>query len=156
MNAYLTVKLVHIISSTILFGTGIGIAFFMFRAYKSGDVAVMRGTNRQVVLADWLFTTPAIVVQFASGLWLTERLGIPYTSTWFIAVMSVFLFVGVCWLPVVWIQWRLNRMLSKGTVPGELPHEYHRLMRIWIVLGILAFTSVVVLFGLMVFKPGMN
>ena len=31
-NAYLLIKTVHIITAAILFGTGLGIAFFMFRS----------------------------------------------------------------------------------------------------------------------------
>ena len=35
---YLFIKTIHIISSTILFGTGIGTAFFMWWANKTGDL----------------------------------------------------------------------------------------------------------------------
>lgn len=38
MDIYLIVKTLHILSSTILFGTGIGIAFFMLRSYFTQDV----------------------------------------------------------------------------------------------------------------------
>ena len=38
MDYYLPLKLIHILSSTVLFGTGIGSAFFMWRADCSGDV----------------------------------------------------------------------------------------------------------------------
>ena len=39
MNVYLIIKTIHIISSTILFGTGMGIAFFMFRSYFTDDIS---------------------------------------------------------------------------------------------------------------------
>jgi len=38
MDWYLTIKVIHIISSTVLFGTGLGIAFFMFRSHFSEHV----------------------------------------------------------------------------------------------------------------------
>ena len=69
MMLYEIVKTVHILSATILFGTGLGTAWFMWRADRSGDAASIVATARNVVLADWLFTTPAIILQPLSGLW---------------------------------------------------------------------------------------
>lgn len=58
---YLLVKWGHVVSSTILFGTGIGSAFFMFMANRRKDIAGMYFAARHVVMADWLFTTPAVI-----------------------------------------------------------------------------------------------
>ena len=149
MNLYLGIKLLHIISATILFGTGLGTAFFMFRAYRSGNDEAFRATTATVVLADWLFTTPAVVIQLATGLWLTQLLGIPYSSLWFVLVIGLFLLVGACWLPVVWIQIRVRDLLAGGSGIDECGP----LVRVWIALGVPAFTAVLVLFWLMVYKP---
>ena len=149
MDPYLAIKLLHIISATILFGTGLGTAFFMFQAYRSGNEEAMKSTTATVVLADWLFTTPAVIVQLATGLWLTYRLGIPYTSLWFVLVIGLFCLVGACWLPVVWIQIRLRNLIAAGSGIDECGP----LMRVWIALGVPAFTAVLVLFGLMVYRP---
>jgi uncharacterized membrane protein len=149
MTTYLAVKLLHILSATILFGTGLGTAFFLFSAWRSDNFEAMRVTARTVVLADWLFTTPAVVIQFLTGLWLTSRLGIPYGSLWFVTVMALFVLVGACWIPVVGIQIRLRNLLRTAAPTPE----YHRLMRLWVSLGIPAFVSVVILFALMVYRP---
>ena len=149
MSAYLPVKLLHIVSATILFGTGLGTAFFMYRAYRSGDEASMLATTRTVVLADWVFTTPAVIVQLVTGLWLTHQLGIPYGSSWFFAVLALFILVGACWLPVVVIQVRLREMLEAGADVDAC----RALVRVWIALGVPAFVAVLLLFALMVFKP---
>lgn len=149
MNLYLAIKLLHIISATILFGTGLGTAFFMFRAYRGGNEEAMKSTTATVVLADWLFTTPAVIVQLVTGLWLTHRLGIPYTSLWFVLVIALFCLVGTCWLPVVWIQIRVRNLIAEGSGIDA----YRPLMRVWIALGVPAFTAVLVLFGLMVYRP---
>ncbi len=155
MSAYFAMKLVHILSATLLFGTGLGTAFFMLSAYRSGNLEALRTTNRHVVLADWLFTAPAVVVQLVSGFWLVSFLQIPLGSAWVISVLTLFVFVGICWLPVVWIQIRLGHLISR-TDSADPPPEYHRLMRVWIGLGIPAFVSMLLLFGLMVFKPGIG
>ena len=114
MNLYSWIMLLHILSATLLFGTGLGIAFFMFRAYLSDNREAMKVTTRNVVLADWIFTTPAIIVQLVTGLWLTWQLGIPFGSAWFIAVLSLFIFVGICWIPVVRIQIHIRQILHKA------------------------------------------
>ena len=62
MTLYLWIKLLHILSSTVLFGTGMGIAFFMLKAYLSNNDEAMEVTTRHVVVADWLFTAPAVVM----------------------------------------------------------------------------------------------
>ena len=149
MNLYLTVKTLHVISATILFGTGLGTAFFMLRAWLGGSQEVMKSTAASVVYADWFFTTPAVVMQLATGLWLTSQLGISWGSLWFVLVVTLFAAVGLCWLPVVWIQIVVRDRLLRGAGVDEC----RPLMRLWFVLGVPAFLAVLVLFWLMVFKP---
>ena len=148
MNTYLWIKMVHIVSATVLFGTGIGTAYYMLRAYLSGDERAFAQTARHVVAADWLFTTPAVVVQLASGLWLAHKLGISARSNWFLTVIGLYLLVGACWIPVVWIQIRVRNLVAAGAARDA----YRHLMRIWFALGIPAFGGVLVLVYLMVSK----
>ena len=152
MNAYEWIKLMHILSATILFGTGLGIAYFMLRGHLSGNHEAMAVVVRSVVVADWVFTTPAVVVQLLTGLWLTNQLGISHESVWFFSVIFLFSFVGVCWVPVVWIQIRIRRIIADG---GDRD-DYRRLFSIWMFLGILAFTGVLLIFLLMVSKAGID
>ena len=152
MNLYILVKLVHILSATVLFGTGIGTAFFMLKAYLSRNDQAMKVTTNSVVMADWMFTTPAVVLQLLTGLWLTSRLSIAYDSPWFVAVISLYLFVGLCWVPVVWIQIRIRNLIADGR-PRD---DYRKLMRAWVALGIPAFASVIGIFYLMVAKIGIG
>ena len=155
MTLYFFIKLVHIVSATLILGTGIGTAFFLLTAYRSRDTAAIRVTSRHVVLADWIFTTPAVVLQFASGLWLTSFLGISYASAWLVAALAMFALVAACWLPVVWIQIRLSRLIAESS-DATLPRRFPILMRAWIALGIPAFILTLLLFWLMVFKPGLD
>ena len=67
MNIYLALKWLHILSATVLFGTGIGTAFFKWMTDRSLDVRAIRIVNQRTVLADWLFTTPAIILQPSTG-----------------------------------------------------------------------------------------
>ena len=150
MNLYLWIKLVHILSATVLFGTGMGTAFFMLKAYLSQNDEAMRVTTNTVVMADRIFTTPAVVVQLATGLWLTSKLNIAFDSSWFVAVISLYALVGLFWMPVVWIQIRIRDLIAAGAERKD----YETLMRAWAALGVPAFAAVIVIFYLMVSKPG--
>lgn len=152
--AYLWVKWIHVLSSTLLFGTGLGIAFFMWRAHRSGDVALIAGTARTVVVADTCFTAPAVVIQLSTGLWLAHQLGMPLTVYWLKAALVLFFMTGACWLPVVWLQLRLRNLAQAASQSGQaLPPAYYRVMRWWFWLGWPAFASVLAIFWLMVAKP---
>jgi len=153
LNSYLILKLIHIFSATLLFGTGLGIAFFMFMANRSKNIQAMCVTAKHVVLADWLFTTPAVIVQFVTGILLMQQLNYSLTSAWSLMVLSLFFFVGFCWIPVVFIQIKLKRLLVQCVDQNALSDDYKKLMRLWVAFGIPAFITVIVLFYLMVFKP---
>ena len=151
---YLSLKLLHILSSTVLFGTGLGTAFSMWRAHSSADPRVVAAVTHNVVLADWWFTTPAAIIQPITGFALVHLAGFSLSSTWLGLTLALYIFVGACWLPVVWIQLRMRDLARKAVADGRpLGSQYHRYFRIWFLLGWPAFLSVVVIFGLMVFKP---
>jgi len=150
MSLYLWIKLLHILSATVLFGTGMGTAFFMLKAYLSHNDQAMKITTGTVVMADWIFTTPAVVIQLATGLWLTSRMNIAFDSSWFVAVISLYAIVGLCWMPVVWIQIRIRNLIADGAAR----EDYKNLMRAWVALGVPAFSAVLIIFYLMVSKLG--
>lgn len=154
MNDYLALKLIHIVSATLLFGTGIGTAFAMWRADVSGNIEAIAVVSRNVVLADWLFTAPTVVVQLVSGLWLVHVLGIPLSSTWIWLSLVLYGLIGCCWIPVVFIQIRVARLSQHLAASAQPPDDaFRKLMRRWYGLGWPAFLSVLVIFWLMVFKP---
>lgn len=153
MDSYLTLKLLHVLAAVVVAGTGAGIAFFMFMAYRSSNVPAIYLTAKHVILGDWLFTTPAILALFTTGILLMNKLSYSFSSQWFHWVIGCFLFVGACWLPVLFIQYRLRDLSQASLASEELSDEFRKLMKIWISLGIAAFTAVVVIFWLMVFKP---
>jgi len=145
---YVVVKWLHILSSTFLFGTGIGSAFYMLLTSLSRDVRATAVVVRHVVLADWLFTTPTIIIQPLTGFYLIHLAGYPLTSRWIMWTIALYLLAGACWLPVVWLQIRMRGFAQDAVKAGtELPPIYWRYLRYWVLLGIL------VVFYLMVAKP---
>jgi uncharacterized membrane protein len=156
---YTTIKTLHILSMVLLFGTGIGSAFYKWMADRSGNVAHIAVTNRHVVLADWIFTTPTVIFQPISGLWMVYLLGLPLTTPWIAASLFLFFLAGACWLPVVWLQIRMQKTAAIAAAESSpLPEFYWRMTRWWFWLGVPAFISMVLVVTLMVFKniPGVE
>jgi uncharacterized membrane protein len=123
-DLHVLLKLAHVVGACVLLGTGIGIAFFMWMANRSGEAGLIAATARIVVIADTVFTATAVVAQPA------------------------------CWLPVVWVQIKLRDLASAARDAGKpLPAQYHRLFRVWFILGWPAFAGVVAIFALMIAKP---
>jgi uncharacterized membrane protein len=138
----------------VLFGTGIGTAFHFWMAHRSGNIAAIHQAARTTVIADLVFTTPAIVLQPLTGVALAMMAGFALTSFWIVASIVLYLVAGACWLPVVVIQLRMRNLAAESLREGGvLPPEYFRLARIWFALGWPAFAALVVVFGLMAAKP---
>lgn len=151
---YLIVKWLHILSSTFLFGTGIGSAFYMLFTSISRDVRAIAVVSRHVVLADWIFTATTVVIQPVTGIYLIHLAGFPWQSSWIMWSFGLYFLAGACWLPVVWIQLRMRDMAQAAARDNtELPAQYWRYLRIWAALGIPAFFALVIVFWLMVAKP---
>lgn len=151
---YLTLKWLHVLSSTLLFGTGLGSAFYMYCASRTADPRVIAIVTRYVVLADWLFTATSVVFQPLSGFWMASLAGIPLTARWMGASLALYLLAGACWLPVVWMQMRMRDMAVAARDAGmPLPPRYWVYLRRWVALGIPAFVALVIVFWLMVVKP---
>jgi uncharacterized membrane protein len=151
---YLTAKWLHILSSTLLFGTGLGSAFYMFFASLSRDVRAIAVVTRYVVIADWAFTTPTVIIQPLTGLYLIHLVGYPLTSAWILWSIVLYFVAGAAWLPVVWLQIKMRDMAAiAARTESELPERYWRYLRAWTALGVIAFMAVVVIFYLMVNQP---
>lgn len=154
MSTYLVVKWVHILSGIVLLGTGFGSAYFMFFANRSRDIAAQAVVARLVVRADWWFTSPTVIIQPATGLWLAHLAGIPLSTPWLAASLVLFVLAGACWVPVVWLQLRMLAIARKSSRSGlELPKVYWQYSRWWEWLGYPAFAAMLVVTYLMVVKP---
>ena len=150
------VKWVHVVSSTVLFGTGAGIAFFFLRAHRTGDVRIMASVGREVVLADMAFTATAVLLQSVTGIALAVMAGYPLSSPWLLLSMVLYVLIGCCWLPVVWLQMRMRDLAIDAEYNGRrLPVLYEIYYRRWFLLGWPAFIGVLIIFYLVVAKPSL-
>lgn len=154
MSPYLLLKTLHILTATLLFGTGLGSAYYAWRAWRSGQLQVIATTFRHLVSADWLFIATSAVFQPLSGLGLAYWAGWPLAQDWLLWSLGLYVFAGLCWLPVVWLQIRVRDLAEAATVAGTaLPPRAFFYMRWWFALGWPAFLAFLAIFWLMVNKP---
>lgn len=144
----------HILGAAVLIGTGAGIAFFMLMAHRTRDAKIIAHTASVVVIADWIFTASAVVAQPVTGLLLAHAMGWSLGEFWIVASIGLYLFIGLFWLPVVWIQHRLRDLARTAAEKGEtLPEAYFRLYRVWFACGFPAFAAILAIVWLMVARP---
>lgn len=150
---YMILKYLHILSAILLFGTGLGSAFYKWMADRSGNIQHIAITNKNVVLADWLFTTPSVIFQPISGLWMAHLVGLPISTPWIMASFALYTLAGLCWLPVVYLQIKMKNMAEASVKTRKpLPPLYWRYAKMWFVLGVPAFAAMVLVVLLMTFK----
>ena len=154
MDSYLVLKWIHILSATILFGTGLGTALHMWLTHLRGDVAAIAVTSRNVVFADWAFTAPSGILQPLSGAALIWIAGYNPMEPWLLLTYALYLLAAFCWFPVVAIQLKIRDLAARAaTEGGALPPHYHSLMRRWFLLGWPAFLALIGIFYLMTARP---
>ena len=150
--SYFTLKFVHLIGAAVLLGTGAGIAFFMVLAHLGRNAAVIAAVARIVVIADFVFTATAVVMQPVTGALLVRDAGYAFSDAWILWSLVLYLFAGAFWLPVVFMQMRM-RDLARAAAGTELLPDYHRLFWWWFAFGFPAFAAVLAIFWLMIAKP---
>ena len=151
---YFVLKFLHIIGASVLLGTGAGIAFFMLLAHRTGRTETVAAVARMVVVADFLFTATAVVLQPVTGIALAWNVGYSLTEGWILLSLLLYVITGAFWLPVVWMQMEMRRLAETARKSGEpLPKRYHQLFRLWFAFGFPAFGAVVAIFWLMITRP---
>ena len=151
---YLLLKYAHVLGAIVILGTGMGIAFFMLMAHRSGDPAFIARTSRVVVLADILFTATAVIVQPVTGYLLARQEGLSLTDFWIAASLGLYVMAGAFWLPVVGMQARMRDLAAAAASSGApLPDAYHRLFRLWFLFGFPGFGATMAILWRMIAKP---
>lgn len=144
----------HVIGAAVLFGTGMGIAFFFVMAVRGGDARAVAAVSRIVVTADFLFTATAVAVQPLTGIALAKAIGWPLSQGWIVLSLALYVVAGLLWLPVVWMQIQMRDLAAAAAQRGEpLPPSFHRLYRLWFAMGFPAFAAVLAILWLMITRP---
>ncbi|RYY95065.1 MAG: DUF2269 domain-containing protein [Comamonadaceae bacterium] len=150
---YLVLKWLHILSSTVLFGTGIGSAFYLLVVTLGRDARTVATVAGWVVVADWLFTTTTAIAQPLTGWLMVRAVPMPWNQPWLATSIALYAFAIACWLPVVGIQLHLrDEARRNAAADNRLSRRYWRLFMAWVALGALAFVAFLAIFWMMVSK----
>ena len=148
---------IHVLGATVLIGTGSGIAFFMVMAHRTQNAVLVAHTASVVVVADMIFTATAAVLQPITGLALAWELGWSLSDGWIAISLAIYIFIGLYWVPVLFIQIRIRDEAIAAAQEGiALTSRYARLYRIWFACGVPAFAAIVILLWLMLMKPSIS
>ncbi|MER8819152.1 DUF2269 family protein [Mesorhizobium sp. M0991] len=154
---YFLLKFLHVIGASVLLGTGAGIAFFMLLAHRTGNAAAVAAVARIVVVADFLFTATAVVAHPLTGAALAWQAGYSLSEGWIVLSIALYIFTGMFWLPVVWMQMEMRKLASQAAAAGApLPPRYHRLFWLWFAFGFPAFAAVLGIFWVMIARPAIE
>ncbi|MCK6371903.1 MAG: DUF2269 domain-containing protein [Gammaproteobacteria bacterium] len=149
------IRLLHVISSALMFGVGVGAFWFMLTTVRSGDTAAIAVTTRNAVRAEWFIAAPVALVQPVTGYVLMLQLGYPLRSTWFFAVATLYIVAGMCWVYLIKTELKLRDLAAEHGGEGALPASFGLLFRRWTRLAVGSFAGVLAIFWLMVFRPGL-
>ena len=150
---YLLIKTLHILGAILFLGTGLGSAYYKWRADRSGNLEVIAWCQREIVFADWIFTVPAGIIMPVTGISMMHLYGFPWTSPWIIIGFAGYAIAGICWLPAAFLQIKMRTLADEALEKGrELPPEFHKANRIWMILGFPAFLASIGVLWVMVSK----
>lgn len=97
----------------------------------SNDIQAKLYAAKTTVIADYLFTTPAVILQPLTGYWLISQSGIEWDVPWLQMTYLLYAVAGLCWVPVVFIQIKLKAVLQQcADNNSELPTAYHQYFKI--------------------------
>ncbi len=126
-------------------------------ADRSGNLEVIVHTNKMVVLADWIFTTPSVILQPLTGFMLINVMDISWKIPWLFFSIVLYIFSITLWLFAVGFQIKMKTMsLNVIQNNGRLDHNYFKLVKYWILTGIFSSISMGTIFYLMLFKPSIG
>ena len=154
MTLYFLVKYLHVLGAIVILGTGTGIAFFMLMAHRTNDAEFIARTASVVVIADAIFTLSAVILQPVTGGLLMMLSAMPITERWLLASLALYVFAGLFWVPVVFMQIEMRDLARKAAEQRvALPERYFVLFRRWFAFGFPGFGATMVILWLMIAKP---
>ena len=152
---YPTLTLLHIVSSTILFGGGMFAALLGTIVFRSRKSKVIAEVGSHIIKVETYLTIFSALVQVITGLWMASLAGFPVLTGWLGWALMLFCVAGLCWILGVWLQHRMIDLSRKAMeANSELSVEYDQLFRNWTLLGLPSTAAMIGIFYLMVFKPG--
>ncbi len=150
---YLTLKLIHILSATLVFGGGICLALLGTVVFKSKNLLRINEFGAVILRLELYLTVSAAIALVATGITMANIAGLAFFSAWLSWVWCLLLLVIACWLAGVRLQHLMLNLVHRSLVQQQdLPADYDLYLRRWLFLGLPSTLAMIGIFYLMVFK----
>ncbi len=145
----------HVMGGIFFLGNIITAAFWKLRADAGGDLHQIWRTATNVLIADYVFTLPGIVLLLTTGHMMVANSGYELFSLSWLGI-SYFLFClsGLIWLLILLpTQNQMIKHAKNSLDQGKLTNEYKKSSKIWNVFGSLSTILPIIVIVLMLVKP---
>jgi uncharacterized membrane protein len=151
---YQSLVYAHILGVILLAGNITITAFWKVLADMTRNPVLIAYACRAVIIADWLFTLPGIVLTLVGGIGISLMGEWPlFEVSWLSWSVLWFVIAGILWMVfLIPLQIRQNRAAKIFAETGVIPDTYWRDARAWITIGLIATIPLLIILYLMVVK----
>ena len=154
MESYQALKSLHLFGVTIFLGNIIVTAFWKMLADKTRSPSVVAFSQRLVTITDFAFTSTGVLLILITGRIMATKFGEIGDLFWLTWGWRLFIASGLIWvLILIPVQIKQARMAKNFANQTEIPAQYWKLSKLWIVFGIIATVLPLANLYIMVFKP---
>ncbi|MEK6991081.1 DUF2269 family protein [Paenibacillus sp. FSL K6-1566] len=145
----------HITGSVLFVGNIITAAFWKVRADIEGNPSHIHRTAKNVMLADYVFTLPGLLLLIVSGIVMAGRSGFGIGGmNWLTASLVLFGVTGLIWGGVlIPLQKSMIRHSRHSVESGAVTAGYKKASRYWAIFGTIATLLPLAILYFMVSKP---
>jgi len=154
---YLVLKFVHVLAVIIFVGNiSVGILWHVI-GDSTRDARIIAHTMKGILLADKIFTIPAIIVLLIAGIATAEVGHLPILATgWILWSIILFVISGIAFGPISRSQRQMLVVAQAALTSGVMNWEdYDRFGRTWNIAGTIALVAPLIAVLLMVTKPSL-
>jgi len=154
MESYQALKSLHLFGVTIFLGNIIVTAFWKMLADKTRSPSVVAFSQRLVTITDFAFTSTGVLLILITGRIMATKFGEIGDLFWLTWGWRLFIASGLIWvLILIPVQIKQAKMAKNFANQTEIPAQYWKLSKLWIVFGIIATVLPLANLYIMVFKP---
>lgn len=149
---------IHLLGAVLFVGNIVTAAFWKVTADIRKNPAVVHQATRNVMLADWIFTLPGLVLLIVSGSLMADRAGMSMNGlNWLTMSLILFGITGAIWLAaLIPLQRRMIRLSEQSLQAGTLSDAYRKASKQWAAYGIAATLLPLVVLYLMIAQPNLG
>jgi uncharacterized membrane protein len=158
LDLIFTIKFVHVLAVTAMFGTWLCLAIFMVLAHRSGNTSVVALTSQFVVKVELTVVAAAVALAPLSGFPLAVAIGLsPLNEFWIVVSSVLYVVIVACWIAAVRVEIRIRGLSRDAALDGvPLAAAYRRLFRVWCALAGPILICMLAIFAFMIWQPRLD